>query len=164
MLSPKKWRVLYVRPRYEKKVEQQLLDAEIEVFLPLHEVVRQWSDRKKKVILPLFPGYLFVHVDEKERSTTFEFPGVLKYVHFSGNVAEVRPDIIESLRMIVSGPAEIEVTSDRLPLGTEIRIKYGPLAGMKGHLIEYRGNRKVAVVIEAIQQTVMVEVPIAELG
>ncbi|MBE0643871.1 MAG: UpxY family transcription antiterminator [Bacteroidetes bacterium] len=160
----RKWRVLYVRPRYEKKVEQQLLDAAIEVFLPLHETIRQWSDRKKKVVLPLFPGYLFVHVDEKERNTTFEVAGVLKYVHFNGKVAEVRPGLIDSLRILVHGAPEIETTSDRLPLGSEIRIRYGPLAGMKGHLVEYRGNRKVAVVIEAIGQTVMVEVPVAELG
>ncbi len=164
MPHPRKWRVLYVRPRYEKKVEQQLLDAAIEVFLPLHETIRQWSDRKKKVILPLFPGYLFVHVDEKERMAAFETPGVLKYVHFSGVLAEVRPDVIDSLKILVHGAPEIETTSDRLPLGSEIRIKYGPLAGMKGHLVEYRGNRKVAVVIEAIGQTVMVEVPVAELG
>ncbi len=160
----RKWRVLYVRPRYEKKVEKQLLEAEIEVFLPLQEVMRQWSDRKKKVILPLFPGYIFVHVDERERSRTYDVAGVMKYVHFSGAIAEVRSDVIESLKILVHGaPLDLEVTSERLPLGAQIRIKHGPMAGMKGHVVQYRGNRKVAVVIEAIQQTVMVEVPVAEL-
>ena len=160
----RKWRVLYVRPRYEKKVEKQLLDAAIEVFLPVHETLRQWSDRKKKVVLPLFPGYLFVHVDEKERMRAFEAAGVMKYVHFSGVLAEVRTDIVESLKILVHGaPAAIETTGDRLPLGSVVRIKHGPLAGMKGNVVQYRGSRKVAVVIEAIQQTVMVEVPEAEL-
>ena len=160
----RKWRVLYVRPRYEKKVEQQLLDAGIEVFLPLHETIRQWSDRKKKVILPLFPGYLFVHVDEKERMRSFEAAGVMKYVNFSGVIAEVRADVIDSLRILVHGaPDSIETTNELIPLGTEVRIKHGPLAGMKGHIVQYRGGKKVAVVIEAIQQTVMVEIPVGEL-
>lgn len=161
---PRKWRVLYVRPRYEKKVEKQLLEAEIEVFLPLHETMRQWSDRKKKVILPLFPGYIFVHIDERERFRTFDVAGVLKYVHFSGLLAEVRPDIIESLKILVHGaPADIETTNEQIPLGSAVKIKHGPMAGMKGHIVQYRGGKKVAVVIEAIQQTVMVEIPVAEL-
>jgi transcription antitermination factor NusG len=160
---PRKWRVLYVRPRYEKKVEQQLNDFGVEHYLPMREVVRQWSDRKKKVILPVFPGYLFVHVNERERSRTFDAFGVLKYIHFSGVLAEVKPEVIENLRIMVEGPGELEVTGTALPIGTEVRIKYGPLAGLKGHLIEYRGNRKIAVVIEAIQQTVMVEVGLSEV-
>lgn len=161
----RKWRVLYVRPRYEKKVEQQLLDAAIEVFLPVHETMRQWSDRKKKVVLPLFPGYLFVHVDEKERMRAFEAVGVMKYVHFSGKLAGVRADVIDSLRILVHGaPQELETTNESLPLGSPVRIKHGPLAGMKGHVVQYRGAKKVAVVIEVIQQTVMVEVPVAELA
>jgi transcriptional antiterminator RfaH len=160
----RKWRVLYVRPRYEKKVEKQLLEAEIEVFLPLQEVMRQWSDRKKKVILPLFPGYIFVHVDERERSRTYDVAGVMKYVHFSGVIAEVRPDVIDSLRILVHGaPDSIETTNELLPLGTVVKIKHGPLAGLKGHIVQHRGGKKVAVVIEAIQQTVMIEVPVAEL-
>lgn len=160
----RKWRVLYVRPRYEKKVEQQLLDAGIEVFLPLHETIRQWSDRKKKVILPLFPGYLFVHVDEKERMRAFEAAGVMKYVHFSGRLAEVRADIIDSLKILIHGaPDSIETTNDLIPLGTEVRINHGPLAGIKGYIVQYRGGKKVAVVIEAIQQTVMVEVNLGTL-
>ena len=73
----RKWRVLYVRPRWEKKVEDQLTERNIENFLPLREEIRQWTDRKKRVIVPLFPGYLFVHVNERERVDTFDVPGVM---------------------------------------------------------------------------------------
>jgi len=159
----KKWRVLYVRPRWEKKVDVQLEERGIERFLPLREEVRQWSDRKKKVIAPLFPGYIFVHVDERERNITFDLHGTVNYVHFSGVLAEVRPDIIDSLRIAVSAPADIEVTGDRLESGTPIKIVHGPMTGVKGMLIEYRGEKRIAIVVDSIRQAVVMEVGLNEV-
>jgi len=159
----KKWRVLYVRPRWEKKVDAQLEERGIERFLPLREEVRQWSDRKKKVIAPLFPGYIFVHVDEKERVAAFDVHGTLKYVHFSGKLAEVRPYIIDSLRIAVYGPGDIEVTGDRLESGTPVKISHGPMTGVRGLLIEYRGEKRIAIVVDSIRQAVVMEVGLNEI-
>jgi len=157
------WRILYVRPRFEKKIAPQLEDAGIETFLPLHEVLRQWSDRKKKVVVPLFPGYIFVHVNERERLQAFDIFGVLKYVHFSGKIAAVRPDVIDSIRIAISGPRRLDVIPDRLPAGTPIKVVKGPLAGFKGELSQYRGASKVAVFVEGIRQSVVVEVDVSEI-
>jgi transcription antitermination factor NusG len=159
----RKWRVLYVRPRWEKKVEDQLTERNIENFLPLREEIRQWTDRKKRVIVPLFPGYIFVNVSERERVDTFDVPGVMKYVNFSGVLAEVRPDVIESLRIAVSSAEELEITSDRLETGTPVRVIHGPLTGMRGYMIEYRGEKRIAITIESIQQSLMVEVGLSEV-
>ena len=63
----KRWLVFYTRPRTEKKAEQRLLDRGYNVLVPKAEEVRQWSDRKKKVIIPLFRGYLFAQVNERSR-------------------------------------------------------------------------------------------------
>jgi transcription antitermination factor NusG len=159
----RKWRILYIRPRYEKKVHQQLLDMEIESFLPLRTELRQWSDRRKKVIVPLFPGYLFIHVDERHRIAALEVNGVLKTVHFSGVLVEVHPDIIESIRIAVEGPRNLEVLPDRLPEGTPVKVVYGPLAGFKGELSQYRGSNKVALYIEGIRNSLVVEVDLTEI-
>ncbi|MCB2203181.1 UpxY family transcription antiterminator [bacterium] len=162
-VTKRKWRVLYVRPRWEKKVEMQLSEKDIENFLPLREEIRIWSDRKKKVIVPLFPGYIFVHVNERERMAAFDVAGALKYVHFSGELAEVRPEIIESVRLAVSSADELTVTSERLAAGTAVRVKHGPLMGMRGSMVEYRGEKRVAVSIESIQQTLIAEVALGEI-
>ncbi len=159
----RKWRVLYVRPRWEKKVEAQLTEKGIENFLPLREEVRIWSDRKKKVIVPLFPGYLFVHCDERERIAAFDVAGAMKYVHFSGVLAEVRQDVINSLRLAVANAEDLVVTSQRLEPGTPVRVIHGPLTGMHGRMVEYRGEKRVAVTIESIQQSLIVEVGMGEI-
>ncbi len=158
-----KWRILYVRPRFEKKVHQQLLDIGIDSFLPLREEIREWSDRKKKVIVPLFNGYIFVRVDERQRIKALEIYGVLKYIHFSGVLVEVRPAIIESIRIAVSGPRKLEVLPDRLPEGTPVKVVHGPLSGLRGELSQYRGSSKVAIFIDGIRQSVVVEVDLAEI-
>ncbi len=158
-----KWRIIYVRPRFEKKVNQQLIDLEIESFLPLREEVRQWSDRKKRVIVPLFNGYIFVRVDERKRIKALEIYGVLKYIHFAGVLAEVRPDIIESIRIAVAGPRTLEVLPERLPEGAPVKVIHGPLTGLKGELSQYRGANKVAIFVEGLRQSVVVEVDLAEI-
>jgi len=161
---PLKWRILYVRARFEKKIEKQLLDMGIKTFLPLREVLRQWTDRRKKVVVPLFPSYIFVHVNERQRIKTLDVFGTVKYVQFSGKLAEVRPDIIESIRIAVDGPARLNVVSTQLKPGASVKVMYGPLAGMRGNLVEYRGSKKVAIILESIQQALVVEVSSAYIA
>ena len=84
-----KWRVFYTQARAEKKCEQRLGQRGVEVYLPTHKVVRQWKDRKKKVVEPLFRNYIFVRVDEQERLHVLQTPGIVRCVSFGGTPAEV---------------------------------------------------------------------------
>ncbi len=159
----KRWLVLFTRPRYEKKIDQQLRDLSIISFLPLREELRSWSDRKKLVQLPLFSGYLFVKVNERERIAALEIEGTLRYVSFSGVIAEVSEETIENLKIAATRPADLRIEEAGLKLGQNVRVRHGPLAGMRGRLIEFRGNTRVAITVEAINQVVSVEVPLADL-
>lgn len=158
-----RWLVLYTRPRYEKKVARQLAERGIEHFLPLREEMRQWSDRKKLVEAPLFPGYIFVHVDERQRIQTLETDGAMKYVHFNGRVAEVRTSVIDNLRLILTRPEGVRVEDAGLRIGQRVTVKHGPLAGLEGTLITHRGPLRVGVLVEAIEKIVSVEVPVGDL-
>lgn len=158
-----RWLVLYTRPRYEKKVARQLAERGIEHFLPLREEMRQWSDRKKLVEAPLFPGYIFVHVDERQRMQALETDGAMKFVHFNGRVAEVRPATIDALRLVVDSRAPVSVEEAGLALGADVHIRTGPLAGVHGRLVAHRGNYRVGVLVEVLNQLVTVEVPVADL-
>ena len=158
-----RWLVLYVRPRFEKKVERQVLDAGITCFLPEREEIRIWSDRKKKVIAPLFPGYLFVYVDERRRIEALQAPGALKYVHFGGKISVVPERVIESLRIAVGSGQPLETTAERLPKGSMVKVKLGAASGLRGELVEYRGKTRVVINVEGIRQAVLVEVGAAEI-
>jgi transcription antitermination factor NusG len=160
----RRWLVLYTRPRFEKKVDIQLFERRIASFLALREEMRQWSDRRKLVQAPLFPGYIFVHVSERERVSALEIDGVVKYVSFGGRFAVVHDEVVESLRLALQRPRDVRIEDTSLKLGQRIRVAHGPMAGMKGRLLAFHGSTRVAIEVEAINQVVSVEVPIGDLA
>ena len=92
------WYALYTKPRKEQKVAQQLEELGFVVYLPLKVEVKQWSDRKKKVISPLFSSYVFIQIEESKRSDVFVIDGVLNYVFWLGKPAVIRNNEIELMR------------------------------------------------------------------
>lgn len=141
----------------------KLREFHIESFLPLRDELRQWSDRKKMVSVPLFSGYIFVQVDERERITALEMEGALKYVGFGGKLAVVPDETIESLKIAVVRPRDIRVEDSSLKLGQKVLVRHGPFSGMRGNLVEFRGSTRVAIAVDVIHQIVSVEVPLADL-
>ena len=154
------WRAFYTRPRAEKKVAARLRRSGVEVVLPLRTVLRQWSDRKKKVQEPLFPGYLFAHVDERQRLDVLADEGVVKNVSFGGGVAEVRPEEIAVLRALSDLPGQIDVISmGAFPSGTPVMVTDGPLKGARGTVETSPKPLYLTVAIEAIRQSIRLQVP-----
>jgi transcription elongation factor/antiterminator RfaH len=155
--NSQRWYVLYTKPRFEKKVHLQLLQKQIESYLPLHKVTRRWSDRKKKVEEALFPNYIFVHTQEKERLASLETAGVVRCVSFGGRVAVVPDSEIQSLKRMLSEDQPVQVYPI-VALGTKVRITRGPLSGVEGVLTEIRGMKRFALTIEALRRSVLMEI------
>jgi transcription termination/antitermination protein NusG len=154
------WRVFYTRPRAEKQVRERLAAAGHEVFFPEREVLRQWSDRKKKVREPLFPGYLFANVDESARLDVLQDHAVVKTVSFGGNPAIVIEEEIESLKALQAVPDRIEaVARQAAPLGSEVIVTSGPLKGLRARVDGHPKPMYLLLEIPSIRQTVRVHVP-----
>ena len=153
------WAVVYTRSRSEKKLHDKLGEQQIESYLPLRKVLRQWSDRKKWVEEPLFGSYLFVRVSEKERFKVLNTPGAVGYVSFEGTIARVREEEITVIRRLTACELELEAVTDRIEEGTPICIRAGSLIGLRGELVAYRSTQRVVVRIESIQQHIIVSVP-----
>lgn len=151
------WYALYTRPRYEKKVETQLVEKEIEVYLPLLTVIRQWSDRKKKVEEPLFRGYIFVHTAPDKRIHSLKVDGVVKMIGFGGKPSVIPDDQIEAIRCLLEGGAKLE-KFDYFQTGDDVKVVHGPFAGLTGRLIEKRNQRRFVINIDAIRQSVALEI------
>ena len=145
----KNWHVLYTKPRNEKKVTERLSEEGFEVYCPLVKTVRQWSDRKKKVQVPMFPSYLFCNVDEQERHLLLQDPGILNFVFWLGKPALVREHEIEAIRDIVKHGEEININTDRFEIGQLIEISEGPFKGMSGR-IDKLDKRKIIVLVEQL--------------
>src|SRR6266516_6445095 len=93
-----RWHAIYTCSRHEKSVSRQLREKQIDCFLPLYKSVRRWKDRRKQLELPLFPGYVFVHMALKDRLQVLQLPGVVRFVNFNGKPAALPDAEIEALR------------------------------------------------------------------
>jgi transcription termination/antitermination protein NusG len=158
LITKQKWYVLYTKPNFEKKVELQFKDFAIESFLPLYTVIRTWSDRKKKVEVPLFPGYIFVYGDEKTRLMSLTVNGVVKSVMFKNDPATLRDFEIDNIKRVLKSNKIIETVSS-ITIGVNVKIKTGPLEGLEGRLVEIKGNKVFSLVLETINSSILVDIP-----
>lgn len=159
--STQTWRVFYTRSRAEKQIEASLERQEYEVFLPKCEEIRQWKDRKKRVVLPLFPGYIFACVNERERLEVLQLDGVVRNVCMDGQPCSLTEDEIDQLRILQEDPYRISaVPISELPKkGAHVTVTRGAFSGLKGEVRSRRGQTHVVVIVPAIKQAVRVIVP-----
>ncbi len=156
-----RWRVFYTAPRAEKRCEQYIDELGVEVFLPKITIKRQWKDRKKAVIEPLFKSYIFASVTERERLDVLQIKGIVKSVAFGGNLAEMTVENIEQLKLTQNDPEKLGLLSHWIPeIGKQILVTEGPMKGLKGEVLQHRGQSYVVIRIEALRQAVKVNVPI----
>ena len=155
--SHRDWYALYTRPRFEKKVNGQLEQKGLESLLPLRQVLRIWSDRKKKIEEPMFPSYVFIHGDAKERYMALQTDGVMRIVSFAGQPARIPEGQIKSISLVLEHGYDPEPLS-YLHVGEEVEIVAGPLIGLRGFYIEDRGRHRLVISLSAIRQSVAIEV------
>ncbi len=163
-MEPKKWFVLQTRPRNESVVQRQVQARSIETFLPQIEKIRIWSDRKKKIQEPLFPGYLFVHGSEDDRISAISgTAGALKYVFFEGRPAEVSEREIILIKDSLKEPEKISLEQMKISRGDEIVVTHGVFKGMKGRVNEFRGNYKLTVNLEELSYSFSIILSLGEV-
>jgi transcription antitermination factor NusG len=148
-MMDKKWYAIYVNSRHEKKVASLLESKLVEIFLPLQKKTKQWSDRKKIVLEPLFTSYLFVRIQETEKEKVRETSGVLNFVYWLGKPAVVRDEEIEIIRNFIDEFENIEVESDRLEISSNIRIESGPFMNQTGKIVDVN-KHKIRIFVESL--------------
>lgn len=155
----KSWYALYVKSRAEKKVASEL-DAEgIEFYLPTLRVLKQWSDRKKWVVEPLFRSYLFVRINKEDFYKVLQIYGSVKYVSFEGKAVVVPPRQIEAIRYFLDEKDPENLEYQKWEKGIKVEIISGSLTGLNGELVEVKGKNRVSIEIEAINRTILIQIP-----
>ena len=99
----KNWYVLHTKPRCEKKVEEQLLSFGVNAYCPTRSEFRFWSDRKKRIDIPVLPSMVLVNIDDKDINRVFESPLVVRYMFWLGKRAIVRQSEIDVLKKYLDG-------------------------------------------------------------
>ncbi len=154
------WYVLHTRSRFEQVVFDGLAGKALETFLPKITVMSKRRDRRKKIRIPLFPGYVFVKSDLNayERLEIVKTVGVVRLVGNKDGPVPVPDESVDSLRIMVAGDHPV-VTGTRLRKGDRVMVVEGPFIGVTGTFIRYRGSGRVVVSIEALGQYAAVDVP-----
>jgi len=151
------WYALYTAPRHEKSVADQIRKRDVPCFLPLYRSVRQWKDRRKELALVLFPGYVFVQIDLRERFQILQLPGAVRLVAFNGQPVALPEDEIESLRNRLSGTRGLE-PHPYLSVGHRVRVKSGALQGLEGIIQRNKDRCRIIFSVQLIVRSVAVEV------
>lgn len=158
-----KWFAVSTRRRHETVVHQQLQQKHIESFLPTVSRRSRWTDRRKIIEWPLFPGYCFIRCQASEMLPILRCAGVVRVVSFDGKPAVIDEQEIQNLRLLVASRWE----ADPCPLAKEgslVEVTGGPLRGVIGHLERKVGSRATVVLaVELIGQAVRIEVDGADV-
>ncbi len=159
---PSQWFAAYTTPRHEKAVVRQLRVRQVESFLPLYTSVRRWKNGCQVAVeQPLFPGYVFVHVERRQSVRVLQVPGVVSIVGKGREPSALPSHEIQSLR---EGLALRRYEPHPcLAVGDKVRIVEGPLAGMAGVLVRKKKWLRVVLTLDLIMQSVAVEIGIDEI-
>ena len=153
------WYVIYTAPRAEKKVYQRFLEEEIECYFPTYITLRQWSDRKKRVELPLFSSYIFVRIYESEMAKVLNVAGVVRFVYYLKRPAVVREIEIERIKFFLKKTEGYRIAVAK---GDQVQIASGIMQGVDGVVMRVSKN-KVIIRIEQLGISVVATVPRGQL-
>jgi len=155
----KLWYAARTRSRHEKAASTALTERRVEAFLPLAQVLSQWSDRRKLVTRPYFPGYLFVHIAPEERITVQRIPGIVGLVGARPSQPEPIPDAeVLNLQRLIASSVAVDPYPYLKP-GQQVCIRSGPLRGVEGTLIRKAKKHLLVVSVHLLGQAVAAEVP-----
>jgi transcription antitermination factor NusG len=145
------WLVIYTKPQTEKNVAKRLSKLGIEIYCPTYTTIRTWSDRKKKIELPLIRSYVFVRPKPNENLTILNDPHVLRFVYWNGKPISVKTEEIEAMQNLT----EI-TTSLALQVGSEITIEQGHFQGQVAEVISVKRN-KTTLYLPSLNMKIIVQ-------
>ena len=167
MSAGKKWYAIYTRSRFEKRTYGLLTDRGQEAYLPLVDSWRVWSDRKKRIEIPLLSSYLFVYADPEDYQTYLDIlntPGVVRFIGFEGKPAPIPEQQIDALKRISKEGVHMECLEETPPPGTPVTVQSGPLKGLQGEVVHSSKGRQVVIRLDILDKCITVNIPLIQLG
>jgi transcription antitermination factor NusG len=152
-----RWYAAYTRANHERRVADQLAERGVENFLPEYESVRKWKDRKVWLQMPLFPGYVFVHLALQNSLQVVQVPGVACLVGFAGRPVAVPEEEFAKIRGFLNKGFRAE-PHPYLQAGRRARVRSGPFEGMEGIIVRRKNSSRLVISLELLQRAMVVNV------
>lgn len=157
MITEKKWYAVYTRARWEKKVAELLTKRKVDVFCPLNKVMRQWADRKKMILEPLFTSYVFVHASEADYLTIKQTEGIINFVYWLGSPAVIKDEEIYAIKDFLSEHADVKLEKVDINVSDKVRITDGLLVHREGDVLEVK-SKSVKIYLPSLGYAMTAEV------
>ncbi len=153
----KKWYAIYTRSRCEKKVYDQLVTIGIKAYLPLRYEIHKWSDRKKRIDVPVINSYCFVCIDyDADRTKIYQTYGFVAFVQHNRQPVVIPQAEMDAMKQAVDSKLAIEVENHKLRNGKRVRVISGPMTGAVG-IVENITDKNVKIVLTAVGITLSVK-------
>jgi transcription antitermination factor NusG len=158
-VSDLNWYAIHTRSNYEKRISSVFTEIGIENYLPSFREVHVWKDRKKVVEVPVFPGYLFLRIEDcsASRLQVARTEGVARILGPGEKIEAIPEEQIEGLRLLLSGGARC-MAHPLLREGSRVRVKRGPLRNLEGLLARVKNQTRLVISISLLSQSVSTEV------
>ena len=151
------WFALRVREKMRVITEERVVHFVANVFSPTTSTVKQWSDRKKVIKTPVFPGYLFAQFEMDKRADVLKVLGIMDVVRVGNRPAEVDPDEIAALQRAFAAEIPVEPLEQLMP-GQRVRVTAGPMRGVEGTLAVVKSEMKLVLAVTMMNRSVAVEI------
>lgn len=145
----KNWYVVYTKPKWEKKVAEKLNEIGIECYCPLIIQIKQWTDRKKKIEVPLFNSYVFVQLEDTDRSFVFQVSGVVRFLFWLGKPAIVRDEEIKIIKTSLAAPNISDISVTSIQVGDRIKLESGVFSNQDA-IVQEISNTYYTLVLESL--------------
>ena len=149
------WHVIYTKPRAEKKVEERLNNIGIKAYCPVKQEIKQWSDRKKKILVPVLPSMVLVNIDENKRNNVFDIPGVVRYMFWLGKHAVVNEEEVDSLKNLLNQNNIVSQETMDLKVGEKIDV---PGFENQSGIIKKISTNKIWVVLKNLGYVIKLKI------
>jgi transcription antitermination factor NusG len=156
-----RWYPVYTRSRAEKKAFDELNRKAILAYLPLNKTVKQWSDRKKIVEVPLIKSYLFVYISAKEYAEVLMTNGIARFIYFSGQIASIPDQQINDLKLLLATDADLEVIDYDIKPGERVLIKAGPFKGIIAELVSVQNKQRIVLRLQNMGYAININTSVA---
>ncbi|RLB14856.1 MAG: transcriptional antiterminator [Deltaproteobacteria bacterium] len=160
MIKEPKWYALHTRSHFEQKVYEGLTGKAFEAFYPRMQVMSRRKDRRKKILVPMLPGYVFVRTSmyPEQYHHIIRTVGVVRMVNFKGEPVPANEEEIASL-MILDGTDRTVQNRAYMNKGDRVMIMEGPLKGLIGFYIRHKGKSdRVVVTVDLLKRSLEVEI------
>ena len=161
-LDSKKWYAVYTKPRCEKKVADLLVKKGIENYCPLNKVQKQWSDRKKIILEPLFTSYVFVRIAAEEQLAVRQTHGILNFVYWLSKPAVIRNDEIDIIKRFLNEHSCVRLEKVAVNVNDIVKIVTGPFMEQEGQVILLK-NKTVRIMFPSLGYWMHAEVEISNV-